>query len=121
MKPTLPIALALVFAAVPVAAQDFQLTPEEVRTTISNKKLFGRGSNGALVDVAFREDGSATVSAGSLNDSGTWRITETGYCATWKVIRQGKEGCFTLVRRGGTLYVLNADGSVNTQILRIVD
>lgn len=115
------IAAALGLIALHAVAQDIQLAPEEVRTTITNKKLFTRVASGGLVDVSFLADGSATVSTPTVNDSGNWRLTETGYCATWKRLRDGKEGCFTMVRRGGSLFVLNLDGTLSAQILRIVD
>ncbi len=56
-----------------------------------------------------------------MRDTSVWRITDNGYCNTWKTIRGGREGCFTVVKRGDKITILNTDGSVGTEILRIVD
>lgn len=122
MKAIRHLCLALVAVAAPCAqAQDIPLTGEEIRKVLVGKKIFGRsGSN--LVEYRMNPDGTSEVSAGtSYQDTGTWRSTDTGYCATWKKLRNGQERCFTVVRRGGSMLVLNPDQSVGTEILRIID
>jgi hypothetical protein len=101
------------------AAQDQAMTPDEIKSSWIGKKVFARSAAGGLVDFSMLSDGSATVAVGNTTDTGTWRLTPTGYCATWQKLRGGQESCFTVVRRGADTFVLNADGSVNTQILRV--
>jgi uncharacterized membrane protein len=120
MKRVIVIAalLAVPFAA---QAQETPLTPAEIKAAWVGKKVFARGANGSMLDLHMNADGSAAVAVGNFSDTGTWKLSDSGYCATWKRIREGKEACFTVVRRGNTVYILNADKSVNGEVLRIVD
>jgi uncharacterized membrane protein len=110
--------LALPFA---VQAQDKPLTPAEIKAAWIGKKLFARAANGNMLDLHMNSDGSAALTVGNFSDTGTWRLSDSGYCATWKRLREGKEACFTAVRRGSSVYILNADQSINGEILRVVD
>lgn len=105
----------------PVMAQDQAVSGEQVKAMWSGKKVFGRSSTGSLLDFYLKVDGTSQVSVGNMVDSGTWRPTDKGYCATWQKIRAGEERCFTVVNRGPKLLVLNPDGSVSAEILRVVD
>ena len=109
-------------AAISAHAQDEVFTPEDIKAKLVGKKLFTRGSNGILADYVMFPDGTSSLSASTnFSDTGTWRLDDKGYCAKWKKIRNGAEACFTIVRRGPTVYVLNADGSVSGEILRMLD
>ena len=103
------------------SAQDALMTPEEIKTQWVGKKIFARSPTAGLMDFAMRVDGSADMSSSNLADTGTWRLSPDGYCATWKKIRNGQERCFTVVKRGAVATVLNPDKSVSAEILRIVD
>jgi hypothetical protein len=100
-------------------AQDAAVSGDEIKATWVGKKIFARSSTGGLVDFTMAADGTASVAVGNFTDTGTWRPQDKGYCAKWNKIRGGQESCFNVVRRGGDLYVLNPDGSTNTQILKI--
>ena len=113
--------LATAFMALPAWAQDQAMTGDQVKAALVGKKVFGRSASGGLVDFYMRADGTSEVAVCNLKDTGVWRITDNGYCNTWKTIRSGREGCFTVVRRGDKMLILNTDGSVGTEILRIVD
>jgi hypothetical protein len=123
----MPLSLRGFFAAfvaclaVSAAAQDSSVSGEDFRKAVTNKKIFARSSNGQLMDLSMRDDQSAQVSIGNMNDTGTWRSTPDGYCAKWNRIRAGEERCFTVVRRGGTMVVLNPDKTVSAEILRMTD
>ncbi len=118
---TVLIGAALFGLSVPAQAQDQTVTGEQIKATWVGKKLFGRTSAGALIDFYMKADGTTAVSVGNMTDSGTWRPTDTGYCAKWQKIRAGEERCFNVVVRGGKTLVINPDGTVGTEILRIVD
>ena len=114
------IALCALVAACGAAwAQDQAVSPDEIRSTWVGKKIFARSGSGALLDFSMMADGSASVSAGNTNDTGVWHLTPTGYCAKWQKLRGGQEACFTVVRRGSDVLVLNPDGSLSAQILRV--
>ena len=116
-------ALASIVATAAVAqAQDAEqaMSGEEVRRLWVGKKVFARSPTSGLLDFHMRADGTTQLSMTSMNDTGTWRPTETGYCATWQRIRAGQERCFTVVKRGGTTYVLNPDKSISVEVLRVV-
>lgn len=57
------------------------------------------------VTVVFHADGTASMT-GSRSDTGKWRLDETGYCASWRVMRAGREACFTIVPMGGSFLLV---------------
>jgi hypothetical protein len=85
---------------------------------LRGRTLLGTVANGYRNDLVLA-DGTATLSAGSTNDLGTWRATENGYCTIWKTIRAGQERCFTTRRFGSKVTVLNPDGSASGQFHEI--
>jgi len=121
MTPTsfrLLAATALALAA-PAFAQDQVVTPREIQDAWVGKTLVGKTTGGAAVTLKLQSDGTASVSAGSTNDLGTWRPSEEGYCTTWRNIRSGQERCFTVRRIGTTMKVFNPDGTVNGEFTEI--
>jgi hypothetical protein len=113
------VALSLCAVAASAFAQDQLVSPDEIKAKWVGKKVFARSAAGQLADFVMMADGSASVSVANFSDTGTWRLWEKGYCARWQKIRAGTEACLTVVRRGGDMFVLNPDGSVNSQILSI--
>ena len=108
------IALVLSTLAVwPLHAQEEPVAAQEIRERWTGRTLVGSTSTGASVSMQLQSDGTASLSAGSTRDSGTWRVSEGGYCTTWKTIRAGQERCYTVRRTGQKLTVLNPDGSVS--------
>ena len=117
------IAVAALLAAACSAAQaqDQTLTGEDIRKAWVGKKVFARSPTGGLTDFFLYADGTAQVATSTVSDTGKWRPTDTGYCATWQKIRAGQERCFSVVRRGSTVYVINPDNSISAEILRVID
>ena len=104
----------------PVAlAQEQAVTPKEIQDTWVSKTLVGRTAGGAAATLKLESDGTASVSAGATNDSGTWRVSDQGYCTTWKNIRSGQERCFIARRVGTTIKVFNLDGSPSGEFTEI--
>jgi hypothetical protein len=105
-----------------VTAQDGAVSPQTIQATWVGKTLIGTIGNGPLkgkqINVNLNPDSSARVD-GAIVDSGTWRLTDQGYCASWKTIRNGQERCFTVVRSGNDHIVKNPDGTVNNTITEI--
>src|ERR1041384_3387396 len=94
--------MAVIFASVAASyavCQEVAMTPKEIRDQWVGRTLVGTSANGGKVTLMLRSDGSADLS-GAANDSGTWRVSENGYCTTWKKIRAGQERCFTAHRSG---------------------
>ncbi len=118
------IVLVLFVAALSpsLRAQDILMTPQEIQSDWVGKTvlgLIGGGPQaGKTIDLRLKAGGAAEVT-GAVVDSGTWRLSDKGYCATWKQIRAGQERCFTVVRKGTDLQVLNPDGSLNTTITAV--
>ena len=100
-------ALAVLSGAGSVLAQEQPLTGDEIRSAMVGKKLFARAGTGGLLDLVMRADGTAQIAIGNMTDTGTWKMTDKGYCATWQKIRAGQERCFTVVRRGSSLVIFN--------------
>ena len=103
-------------------AQDAVMTPQEIQSAWVGKTvvaLIGGGpSAGKVIELQLKADGVAEL-GGSLSDAGTWRLSDKGYCATWKKIRAGQERCFTVNRKGSDTQVLNPDGSLNSTVTQI--
>jgi hypothetical protein len=96
-------------------AQDGPVSTKEIQDTWVGKELTGTTASGSKATMRMEPDGKASVSAGNTNDTGTWRISENGYCTTWKTIRAGQERCFTVLRAGTAFRVMNPDGSLSGQ------
>jgi len=106
-------ALSAIFFACPAIAQDGPVTGKEIQDTWVGKELVGTTAGGAKVYMKLEANGKASVTAGSTNDTGTWRAADQGYCTTWSTIRAGQERCFSVSRSGGTIKVSNPDGSLS--------
>jgi hypothetical protein len=135
------LAWGLAFAAGHVTAQDVRVTPEQIKAAWVGKKASGRNANGVPVEFKMHADSDAEVQVGNANgvpvefkmhadsdaevqvgsfyDRGKWRLNETGYCVKWYKLRAGKEACFTVVRRGDSMIVLNEDGTTSTEITKV--
>jgi len=103
-------------------AQDVLLSPQDIHANWVGKTMVGvvasGPSAGKMVEFTMHSDGTASVS-GAATDTGTWRLSEQGYCATWKNIRRGQERCFTVLRKGTEFQVFNPDGSISTTVSQV--
>jgi len=112
----------LLLSGLQAMAQDGPLSPQDIQAAWVGKTVVGTiGSGPAVgkpVEFTMNADGTASV-AGAAVDTGTWRLSDQGYCATWKKLRGGQERCFTVVRKGTELTVINPDGSVNTAVSQV--
>ena len=108
--------LPWLLAAAGVAhAQDGPVSAKEIQDTWVGRDLTGMTASGHRASMRLEPDGKASVSAGSVNDTGVWRLSEGGYCTTWRTIRAGQERCFTVLRSGNAFKVMNPDGSLSGQ------
>jgi hypothetical protein len=112
------LALLLVLATPGLVAlgQDQDFTSRDIQETWVGKALVGTTASGGDVTIRLNVDGTASVKAGATEDTGTWRISDTGYCTTWRKIRSGRETCFTAKRSPTRVVILNPDGSVSGYI-----
>ena len=109
----------LALSCLAAQAQEQPVTSREIQDTWVGKTLLGVTVSGAPVTMKLQSDGTATLSAGKTNDSGSWRASENGYCTSWKSIRSGEERCFTARRAGTKITVLNLDGSISGHFTEI--
>ena len=107
---------ALLIASLSAMGQDAPLSGEEIRAAWVGKTVIGQSAAGQAISLRLESDGKASVTAGTLQDVGVWRVVDRGYCATWKVIRNGQERCFTVKRVGAKWIVSNPDGSLNSSV-----
>ena len=109
------LAAACLIACAPAIAlaQEAPVTPKEIEDTWVGRTLVGTTAAGAPATLKLLPGGAAAVSAGSTNDSGTWRLSDGGYCTTWRTIRAGQERCFTARRAGTKITVHNPDGTLS--------
>ena len=112
---------ALLFVA-SAQAQDNKLSPADIQSQWVGKTVFVKVANGALagrtLSLQLKANGTGQLGE-AFQDTGVWRLSETGYCATWTRIRGGQEGCLTVVVKGGQTQVLNADGSLNSTVTEV--
>lgn len=74
------------------------------------------GGAGSAVEH-FDADGTVQITGG-LNDSGTWRLWEKGYCTTWRQMRQGAERCFTIDKTpDGQYRIYKPNGEISMTIV----
>ena len=116
---TFAIPALLATVLIPAQAQEQPVTPKEIQDTWVGRTMVGTTASGAPATVRLQADGAASLAAGSTNDTGTWRLSEQGYCTTWNRIRAGQERCFTVRRIGATMSVFNPDGSLSGQFTEI--
>jgi hypothetical protein len=116
------LAISVMGLSPSVRAQDAVMTPQEIQSAWTGKTvvaLIGGGpSAGKVIELQLKADGVAEL-GGALSDAGTWRLSDKGYCATWKKIRAGQERCFTVVRKGADIQVFNPDGSLNSTVTQV--
>lgn len=116
------IVLALSMQATLTMAQDGAVSPQAIQSTWVGKTviatLAGGAFQGKTVKFTMAQDGTVSME-GALVDTGNWRLSEQGYCVTWKKIRAGQERCFTVVRKGSDQLVINPDGSISTTVTEI--
>lgn len=109
----LSIATLLILLAVPLGAFGQTFGPKEIQENWVGKTLFGKTGSGENFTMKLSPDGTIEISGDAANDTGTWRLSDTGYCTTWKKIRKGTERCFTALHyQNGDVRVNNPDGSV---------
>jgi hypothetical protein len=105
-----------------VCAQSGLLSPKDIQTTWVGKTMVGTVGTGPAagkpIEFTMNLDGT-TVLAGVSIDTGTWRLSESGYCVTWEKLRSGQERCFTIIRKGTDYLVNNPDGSLSATITEL--
>ncbi len=113
---------ATLMTVVSASAQDGPVSPQDIQASWVGKTMVGTVGSGPAagkpLEFTMSADGTTAVN-GVAVDTGTWRLSEQGYCATWKKIRGGQERCFTVIRKGAEYQVFNPDGSLNTTVTQI--
>ncbi len=66
---------------------------------------------GSIMVITYGADGKSTIDVnnGGFTDTGVYKVTATGYCATWTKIHDGKEGCYIVVKDGNVYLIANGD------------
>ena len=108
--------LAIAFGSGLVHAQAVRLTPQEVAAAFTGKTLQGKTAAGQPLKARFEADFTAHVTAGTVASPGTWRLSDQGYCAAWKALRQGAESCFHVEREGSLLRIFFEDGRLSSEV-----
>lgn len=101
----------------PMAASAQAVSPKEIEESWVDKSLRGSTAAGRTFVMKLQRGGVISISGDAANDTGSWRLSESGYCTTWKTIRAGQERCFTARRAAnGDITVYNPDGSTSGYI-----
>ena len=119
-RKTISFGLFALFSLFAFAAWAQDVTEKEIQETWVGKSVIGKLANGANFSLNLKADGVITIASDTVNDVGTWRLSENGYCNTWKTIRAGKERCLKVRRvEGGEMIIVNPDGSVAARVSEI--
>jgi hypothetical protein len=119
MRSTLAVwAMGLGMLAAGAAAQDaVPVGPDEVQKALVGRTWEVELPDGRPAVESFNADGTVEINGG-LNDVGTWRLWERGYCTTWRRMRNGAERCFTLDRTpDGKYRIYKPDGEISMTIV----
>ena len=90
------------------------LSPQQISQLWMGKTMVGKTADGEPLTVRFNTDGSAEIHVGKMQDTGHWRLSDTGYCLTWTRLRGGKERCLT-AQRDGDGYQTFIDGKLSAE------
>ncbi|NNE83817.1 MAG: hypothetical protein HKN28_07585 [Alphaproteobacteria bacterium] len=65
--------------------------------------------DGNIMVINYSADGKSAINVnnGGFTDTGVYKVTDTGYCATWTKIHDGKEGCYLVVKDGNVYLIAN--------------
>lgn len=121
--PALGLVVTFCLLGGPLAGADAarEVGPAEFRRDLVGKTWTVELPNGDSATERVNADGTATIS-GAIEDSGHWRLSETGFCTTWTRMRDRNERCFTLDRGPGGMYrVYKPNGEVSLTILEVRD
>ena len=107
MKKILPALLFLILFSEMSVAADRQLSGSEIRTAITNRRIYLKVPLGGEFPLFYREDGyvdgsGTAVGIGLLtrvSDEGKWWISGAMLCQQWRMYEGGKRYCFTLSER----------------------
>jgi len=116
MKPILG-ALAATLATI-CAAQAQTVTGAQIMADWTDKTTHATLPDGRAATLQFAKDGKITIK-GAVNDTGTWKPTETGYCTKYRELRKGAEACFKVEKAGDKYVVTNTNGSPGGTITAI--
>jgi hypothetical protein len=110
------LAAGLLAGAAALAQDAVPVGPEEVKRALVGRTWDVELPDGSSAVEEFRADGTVEINGG-LNDVGTWRLWERGYCTTWRRMRNGAERCFTLDRTPeGHYRIYKPDGDISMTI-----
>ncbi len=110
------IATTLAAAATTITCSAQMLSASEVEAMFAKPIKFAyKGTAGGAGRTEYAPDKKAWLSATVpyLNDTGSYRIDGDQHCITWKVMRNGAEGCFRYEKLAdGSLKSISKDGTV---------
>lgn len=108
-------ALSLLALVVPADAAEI-LTPQQIAAQWVGKTLVGKTAASVALTLRLHPDGTAQLMVGDKQDSGRWRLSDTGYCAAWTHIRRGEEACFTVQKDGDAYRAYFPDGRLSAEV-----
>jgi hypothetical protein len=120
-------AASLLIGLGPACAEEPLMTPDEIKTVWVGKKLLlevptNQAWSGYVhADLYLKTDGSVELQGSGWGHTGKWRLSNDGYCTTYKTLRNGAERCFTVVKNGPTASIVNPDKSVASRVVRVTD
>lgn len=85
------------------------LTQGEIKSAIEGKEFTAQPQHGPSWRLAYREDGTFTVSAGDFADEGKWSAGESAVCTEGKKL---KYLCNTVWAKDGKLFLQRKDREV---------
>jgi hypothetical protein len=108
-------------SAVLAACSAMQMYESEGATKLSGRPLKDfveattlevKNPQGQDLQAYLGVGGPAWAKLGENKDTGTWKLSADSnwVCITWKELREGKENCYALLRKGESVRLYNAAG-----------
>ena len=113
-----PLALVILFTALPVLAQDAQmqfpegsaqLTTETLAQALSGKVFTAQPAKGPSWRIQYNDNGFVYVNVGNFSDTGKWYAKDSTVCSEGKQI---KFFCNEVRIKESTLYLKRESGEV---------
>lgn len=98
--------LAALFGCTTPVEHGTPMTPQQISSELVGKSWSGTLYNGSPTTQVVDADGTIRIEGG-LNDSGRWRMSDSGYCVTWNRMRHGVETCYVVERTPSGNYVVD--------------
>jgi len=112
MRTVFAVVALLLLAATGARAEEVTLSGAEIKSLLSDGRLYGQTPSGKVFLVMYGADGSLRGIVKRGEDTGKWWVEGDTLCRNWTAWAGDKpEECFTVKKNGIEIIWYRADGS----------